>query len=131
MGLGKQFIDPPGHDLLPSRSLPIRVRRTTSSAGGPVCRSSRHSARSNFPRRPRFLLSLSTTMGNFRDSSLDLLADTIDLSFRIRFGCMDADDDHSLVRILVMPVAVPGIVVNAVDASESPEVQDHDFAAEV
>ena len=45
-----------------------------------------------------------------------------------QFGCVDANDSHVAAGQLLFPVGVGGQVVAAVDAIESPEMDDSDFA---
>ena len=70
-------------------------------------------------------------MGNFNSRCLNGPLEVVELLFGVRFRRVNADDHDLVPRQFVVPGLVDRQVVNAIDASERPKVQDHDFAAKI
>lgn len=64
--------------------------------------------------------------GELQAIVLRLLLDLGDDFLAGGFGGMDAEDRQSFVREALMPTPVPGVIVDAVDSAEGPEVQSDD-----
>ena len=73
---------------------------------------------------------LSTATGNFRLVLVERGLERGNVFFGGGLGGVDADEGDAFVGELTVPLAVPGIIVLAVGATEREKVDDDDLAAE-